>query len=114
MISNGITELHTSTDNTFDSKEHPLTINDNLRVRWSAPSIGSDILHSVTSRPLKLADITFTVSPVREQPIKNNIQSYDYVPSSDDIGHKIVACVSWSNNYYTISRCVSNQIAVTE
>lgn len=59
--------MHTNTEDTFDSKEHPLTINDNLRIGWSAPSIGSDILHSVTSRPLKLADIAFTVSPVREQ-----------------------------------------------
>lgn len=66
-IANGITELHTSTEDTCDSKEHPLTINDNLRIGWSAPSIGSDILHSVTSRPSKLADIAFTVSPVREQ-----------------------------------------------
>lgn len=66
-IVNGITELHTNTEDTFDSKEHPLTINDNLRIGWSAPSIGSDILHSVTSHPSKLADIAFTVSPVREQ-----------------------------------------------
>lgn len=66
-IANGITELHTNTEDTFDSKEHPLTINDNLRIGWSAPSIGSDILHSVTSHPSKLADIAFTVSPVREQ-----------------------------------------------
>lgn len=66
-IVNGITELHTNTEDTFDSKEHPLTINDNLRIGWSAPSIGSDILHSVTSHPSKLADITFTVSLVREQ-----------------------------------------------
>lgn len=66
-IANGITELHTSTEDTFDSKGHPLTINDNLRIGWSAPSIGSDILHSVTSHPSKLADIAFTVSPVREQ-----------------------------------------------
>ena len=67
MIANGITELHTNTEDTFDSKEYPLTISDNLRIGWSAPSINSDILHSVTSRPSKLADITFTVSPVREQ-----------------------------------------------
>ena len=59
--------MHTNTEDTFDSKEHPLTINDNLRIGWSAPSIGSDILHSVTSHPSKLADIAFTVSPVREQ-----------------------------------------------
>lgn len=67
VIANGITELHTNTEDTFDSKEYPLTISDNLRIGWSAPSIGFDILHSVTSRPLKLADIAFTVSPVREQ-----------------------------------------------
>lgn len=66
-IENGITELHTSTEDTFDSKEHPLTISDNVRMGWSIPSIDSNILHSVTFRPLKLADITFTVSPVREQ-----------------------------------------------
>lgn len=66
-IANGITELHTSTEDAFDSKEHPLTISDNLRIGWSTPSIGSDVLHSITSRPLKLADIAFTVSPVREQ-----------------------------------------------
>lgn len=66
-IANGITELHTSTEDAFDSKEHPLTISDNLRIGWSIPSIDSGILHSVTSRPLKLADIAFTVSPVREQ-----------------------------------------------
>lgn len=67
VIANGITELHTNTEDTFDSKEYPLTISDNLRIGWSAPSIGFDILHSVTSRQLKLADIAFTVSPVREQ-----------------------------------------------
>lgn len=67
MIANGITELHTSTEDTFDSKEHPLMISDNLRIAWSAPSIGADILHLVTSRPVKIADITFPVSPVREQ-----------------------------------------------
>lgn len=47
-------------------------------------------------------------------PIKNNIQSYDYVPDSSDIGHRIIACVSWSNSYYTISRRVSNQIAIAK
>lgn len=67
MIANGITELHTSTEDTFDFKKYPLMIDDAIHIAWSAPSISSDILHSVTSRPLKLADIAFTVSPVREQ-----------------------------------------------
>lgn len=47
-------------------------------------------------------------------PIAKNVQSYDYVPSSDDIDHKIVACVWWDNSYCTISRRVSNQITVAK
>lgn len=47
-------------------------------------------------------------------PIAKNVQSYDYVPSSDDIGHKIVACVEWKNDYYTIVSRVSNQIAIAK
>lgn len=47
-------------------------------------------------------------------PIAKNVQSYDYVPDSSDIGHRIVACVKWSNDYYTIVKRVSDQIAVTK
>ena len=47
-------------------------------------------------------------------PIKNNVQSYDYIPNSSDIGHRIVACVGWRNDYYVIAQRVSDQIAITK
>ena len=47
-------------------------------------------------------------------PIKNNAQSYDYIPNSSDIGHRIVACVGWRNDYYVIAQRVSDQIAITK
>lgn len=40
------------------------------------------------------------------------IKSYDYVPTEDAICHKLIACVSWNNEYYTIVHRVSNPIAI--
>ena len=45
-------------------------------------------------------------------PITTKNGTYDYVPTADDSGHKLIAIVSWRNKYYTISERVSNPIDV--
>lgn len=47
-------------------------------------------------------------------PIAQNVQSYDYIHDSSSIGHRIIACVEWKNDYYKIISRVSNQITITE
>ena len=45
-------------------------------------------------------------------PVTKMKGTYDYVPTSDDAGHKLVAVVSWINHYYTIAQRTSNPIDV--
>ena len=45
-------------------------------------------------------------------PFKITHKTYDYMPATEDSGHKLIAIATWDNNYYKISKRMSDPIII--